>query len=376
MSMIPVATALAAAAVVMSASVRALVDCLDVQLDRRQLVADTLQELGYLLDEPAGEALGALTEAQLPNFRVKAAGLNVREINALLVRFKPQGSSANDDVRSDIQEIRKMLKSRSEATRQASIISDDDLEAVLVSLKCTVVSVEHEDVGVTEDVEYTWAENKYEPQQQEEYLQALKNEVHLPNHFSWVQTAKDNPSLLKTTMSSGGAELPFPIGCKKDECIVIRRSATIPETSITCTIEVKRHVVKQSLRQALTQFVCASLKSNLPVISTLTDMTKVGIAYYTTGEKTPDGWTIITQRYSATAKGVMQFLAAAMSSIPPDFLRTDTWGNFNLRSVLLEPTRRRLPTPSLSQTTTLQRMNWLQQIIDGKADVADLSDLE
>ena len=87
------------------------------------------------------------------------------------------GSSANDDVKSDIQEIRKMLKSRSEATRQASKISDDDLEAVLVSLKCTVVSVEHEDVGVIEDVEYTWAENKYEPQQQEEYLQVLKNEV-------------------------------------------------------------------------------------------------------------------------------------------------------------------------------------------------------
>ena len=86
------------------------------------------------------------------------------------------GSSANDDIKSDIQEIRKMLKSRSEATRQAFIISDDDLEAVLVSLKCTVVSVEHEDVGVIEDVEYTWAENKYEPQQQE-YLQALKNEV-------------------------------------------------------------------------------------------------------------------------------------------------------------------------------------------------------
>ncbi|DBB15154.1 TPA: hypothetical protein ACH3X3_004159 [Trebouxia sp. C0006] len=88
-------------------------------------------------------------------------------------------------------------------------------------------------------------------------------------------------------MSSGGAELPFPIGCKTDECIVIRRSAMIPEASITCTIDLKRHVVKQSLRQVLTQFVCASLKSNLPVISTLTDMTKVGIAYYTTGEKTP-----------------------------------------------------------------------------------------
>ena len=83
-------------------------------------------------------------------------------------------------------------------------------------------------------------------------------------------------------------ELPSPIGCKTDECIVVRRSATIPEASITCAVEVKMHVVKQSLRQALTQFLCTSLKSNLPVISTLTDMTKVGVAYYTTGEKTPD----------------------------------------------------------------------------------------
>jgi len=89
-----------------------------------------------------------------------------------------------------------------------------------------------------------------------------------------------------------------------------------------------------------------------------------------------DGWTIITQRYFATAKGMMQFLATAMASIPPDVLRTDPEGTFNLPSVLLEPTRRRFPTPPLSQTTTLQRMNLLQQIIDGKADVADLSDLE
>ena len=72
-------------------TVRALVGSLDVQQDRIRLVADTLQELGYLLDEQAGEALGALTEAQLQRVRVNGAGLNVREINALLVRFKPQG---------------------------------------------------------------------------------------------------------------------------------------------------------------------------------------------------------------------------------------------------------------------------------------------
>ena len=72
-------------------SVRDLVDSLDVPLSRRQPVADALQQLGYLLDEQAGEALNALTEAQLQNVRVRGAGLNVRDINALLVRLKPQG---------------------------------------------------------------------------------------------------------------------------------------------------------------------------------------------------------------------------------------------------------------------------------------------
>ncbi|DBA95783.1 TPA: hypothetical protein ACH3X1_001336 [Trebouxia sp. C0004] len=134
------------------------------------------------------------------------------------------------------------------AAQDKSLVTsyEKSIEELKDELKMHTSTVEHEDVGVIEDVEYTWAENKYEPQQQEKYLQALKNE----------------------------------------------------------------------------------------------------------------------------------FLAAAMSSIPPDVLRADTWGNFNLPSVLLEPIRRRLPTPSLSQTTTLQRMNLLQQIIDGKADVADLSDLE
>ena len=70
-----------------------------------------------------------------------------------------------------------MLKSRSEATRHASSISSDDLEAVLMSLKCRVISIQDEDFGIIEDVEYAWAANKYEPQQQEEYLQALKKEA-------------------------------------------------------------------------------------------------------------------------------------------------------------------------------------------------------
>ena len=70
-----------------------------------------------------------------------------------------------------------MLKSRWETTRHASNISADDLEAVLTSLRCRVISTQDEGSGKIEDVEYTWAANKYEPQQQEECLEALEKEA-------------------------------------------------------------------------------------------------------------------------------------------------------------------------------------------------------
>lgn len=70
-----------------------------------------------------------------------------------------------------------MLGSRSEASRQTCITSADDLEAVLVSLKCTIIFIEDEEAGLLEDVGYDWGENKYEPQHQEEWLQMLRNEA-------------------------------------------------------------------------------------------------------------------------------------------------------------------------------------------------------
>ena len=59
--------------------------------DRKQLVADCLEALGYLPAEQAGEALGALTEPQLLSVRVQNASLNVEELDAVLRRVKPQG---------------------------------------------------------------------------------------------------------------------------------------------------------------------------------------------------------------------------------------------------------------------------------------------
>ncbi len=78
----------------------------------------------------------------------------------------------------EIKEIKKMIKTRSEATRQASSISPDDLESLLVALRCVVIGNEDDDKDdLMDTTEFAWQDNKYEPQQQEQYLTILKSEV-------------------------------------------------------------------------------------------------------------------------------------------------------------------------------------------------------
>ena len=146
-------------------------------------------------------------------------------------------------------------------------------------------------------------------------------------------------------MNTGGADLPFSVGCKTDECVAVNMSRASVEACFAATVEIKKKVVQQSLRQTRTQFVCASLKSLLPVISVVTDMKDTGVAYYTNGQTTDAGWTVITQRVFVSAKAMMHALGSAMRSIKPDVLRFDETGNVNLPSILQEPKRVRLPVP-------------------------------
>jgi len=200
-------------------------------------------------------------------------------------------------------------------------------------------------------------------------------QVKLPNYARWVDTAKDNAILLYTPTMSGGADLPFSIGCKTDECVVLGRSKLDQEASLVATVEVKKRVVKQSVRQGLVQFICASLKSQLPVISTVTDMKQVGVAFYITGQRTAEGHTIITQRVLSSATAMMRFLGEAIRSIPSDTLLFDSKGLFILPEVLQQPERRRLPIPAPSHTTTMQRLATVQEFLEGP-DVANLADVD
>lgn len=104
----------------------------------------------------------------------------------------------------------------------------------------------------------------------------------LPGHLNW-SCRTDSCSILGTSMYGGGANLPFGIGCRTDAMIVATRSTAFEKAAIVATMELKKKVVKQSRRQTKATFVCASLKSQLPVISCVTDMKKTAVAYYTSG---------------------------------------------------------------------------------------------
>lgn len=66
------------------------------------------------------------------------------------------------------------------------------------------------------------------------------------HNLSCVQTAKHSANSVKTTMSTAGAELAFPIACKTDDCIIVKSSLVTPEAAVTCKTEVKQHVILQS----------------------------------------------------------------------------------------------------------------------------------
>lgn len=90
------------------------------------------------------------------------------------------------ETKAVLLEIKKMIESKSEATRHASSISYEDLESLLVALRCVMIPAidgEKDDFADTtkddfpDTTEIAGQDNKYEPQQQEQYLAVLKNEV-------------------------------------------------------------------------------------------------------------------------------------------------------------------------------------------------------
>lgn len=200
-------------------------------------------------------------------------------------------------------------------------------------------------------------------------------QVKLPGNLMWSPDV-DKSAVLKTSANAGGAQLPFDIGARTDALIAIRNSRMTLEASIAATLELKKKVVAQSLRQTRVTYVCASLKSQIPVISGVTDMGEENAAYYTDGQKTVDGNTIVYEHLFPSADDLATWLGEALSaqSVPPDLLR---FRGDELVTVtdLPNPKRIRLPVPTREAATNEHILSLLSGMMM-PCDVACHADLE
>jgi hypothetical protein len=140
------------------------------------------------------------------------------------------------------------------------------------------------------------------------------------------------------------------------------------------TVEVKKVGGKHSLRQGLLQFVCASLKSLMPVISCLTDMQQIAVAIpLVSAPRTAAQSSSCASFESSLA--MLEFPGAAIRGIDPDVLRLNSEGNVNLQDTLLQPKRARLTPPEPSRSTMLEGSDMLQELMQGP-DMANRADVD
>jgi len=202
-------------------------------------------------------------------------------------------------------------------------------------------------------------------------------QVKLPSHLRW-SLCTDKADVLKTSMHAGGASLPFKIGCRTDAMVVASRSQMTEEASIMATVEMKKKVVMQSLRQTKVTFVCASLKSQLPVISCVTDMGASAVAYYTAGQRRGgDGAAICIEHFFNSATEMMKFLNKALGgrSVSADVMRLKD-DKIVLPSELPHPKRVRLPVPSITHSQALELRNLFTDFLVDGNDIGCIGEIE
>jgi hypothetical protein len=184
-------------------------------------------------------------------------------------------------------------------------------------------------------------------------------------------------NILRTPPGAGGADLPFIIGCRTDALVTLRNAAVNIDGAVAATVELKKRVVQQSVRQAKTTFLCATLHSHLPVLSVLTDMQHVFAAFYTDGQQDPSKRTLCIQHLFSSLDSLTSFMRVALASVPAQALRWSTANDtFVVPPELPNPRRVRLPIPKRSSERLYKAaMAVLAEHAAGGSDVGRLDDL-
>jgi len=214
-------------------------------------------------------------------------------------------------------------------------------------------------------------------------MAALEYEVQLPPYMMWREQV-DRNDLLRTAPGTGGAtELPFPIGCRTDALIILTHASFSPDAKIVATVELKKRVGLQSVRQAKATFICASLHSMMPVVSILTDMERNHMAFYHRGVEPGTNRRLCVQKVFSNRSDMCYFLHKALASVPHDALQFqgDIFKSVlqlkdPLRKLLLQNDIEQIPDMKPSQHSLKAAMNALATHAAGGSDVARVDDLD
>lgn len=366
----------------MASPLEKVIDRLTVEMEKKEAKIEGLRELWRASKDEREEAkllkeIDAL-ETDKKQLMDQRSGL----LNALALAAAPQAGGSASEMEENIKAIKRIVTEGSESTRHASTITAQDLDKVEASLDMCFVPVEDDPIdpetnsALQDDTEFKWEENKHEAKHRDAYIQAMQSKMNLPAHLRW--SLRTDTRVLSTTMYSGGAELPFSIGCRTDAMVVASRSLAFEDASIVATVELKKKVVKQSLRQTKATFVCASLKSQLPVISCVTDMEKTAVAYYTAGQQRgSNGATICKEHIFSSPEAMLRWLGRALSaeSVSSEVLRL-VGDEVKIPDTLPNPKRVRLPVPKPMRGRIADVHTIMARLLGEDNDIACLRDVE
>lgn len=126
-------------------------------------------------------------------------------------------------------------------------------------------------------------------------------------------------------------------------------------------------------------FLCASLKSQLPVVACCTDMRKAAVAYYTNGQRRVDSCCVVYEHFFPSCSAMCQWLRAALSaeSVAPNVLRFEG-DHVVLPAELPNPKRVRVPVPAPPPLRPGELAKMLAGVLAGgdDDDVACMRDVE
>lgn len=284
-----------------------------------------------------------------------------------------------EKLEQQLLEVKSLQLRAASETRHASSISEQDLAYVEGILGIRWALLDEDATGGAaeppDDPDFEWNTAEHEAKQKVAYMEALEGAVRAPPYMQWSQRV-DKSDLLRTCPGTGGAtDLPFTIGCRTDALIILSHAPFGPEAKIVATVELKKRVVLQSVRQAKTTFICASLHSMMPVVSILTDMERGHAAFYCSGLEPKTGRQICVQQVFKTYAAMCNFLHTALSSVPKDALQF-RGGSMTSVVELQHPKRKLLQQPREPSHSSLKAaMAVLAAHATGGNDVARLGDL-